>query len=146
MSTAGQHKNISYDDLIHAGMRREIAGRVNKIVPLEPLSADVYKAILAGPLLSGLQESGKCRIRIDRAAADALAEQAVASGLGVRRMRSEILSVIDDALFDAPDAEEYRITLLDGKLRCRARKPRGNAHAAMRPCHADCGWEEDMPF
>ena len=122
MSTAGQHKNISYDDLIHAGMRREIAGRVNKIVPLEPLSADVYKAILAGPLLSGLQESGKCRIRIDRAAADALAEQAVASGLGVRRMRSEILSVIDDALFDAPDAEEYRIIFPIEKIKSSKRQ------------------------
>lgn len=30
----GSHKNISYDDLIHAGMRREVAGRVNKIVAL----------------------------------------------------------------------------------------------------------------
>lgn len=138
---AGRHENISHDDLIHAGMRREIAGRVSKIVTLEPLSIDDYKAILTGPTLAGLQESTGCRISITDAAAGALAERAAASGLGVRWMRSEVLNAMDDAVFDAPEAETYAITHRDGKLRCRARKRRKTTHA-----RTDCGCMEDFPF
>lgn len=121
---AGNHKDISYNDLIHAGMRQEIAGRVNKIVALNPISVDDYKSILRGPVLDGLQESTGCKISIDGAAAGLLAERALASGLGVRWVRSEILNAIDDALFDTPNAKEWSVTLRDGRLRCRARGSR----------------------
>ena len=43
---------IGYD-----GMRREIAGRVNRIVVLDPLSAGDYEAILRGPVLDRVQEA-----------------------------------------------------------------------------------------
>ena len=39
------------------GMRREIAGRVNRIVVLDPLSAGDYEAILRGPVLDRVQEA-----------------------------------------------------------------------------------------
>ena len=128
---AGGHKDISYNDLIHAGMRLEIAGRVNKIIALEQLSVDGYKAILRGPALSGLQESTGCKISIDSAAGDALAEQAIESGLGVRWMRSAILNAIDDAMFDDPEAKAWSVTLEDGRLRCRARKLRKSGRACI---------------
>lgn len=128
---AGGHKDISYHDLIHAGMRLEIAGRINKIIALEQLSVDGYKAILRGPVLSGLQESTGCKISIDSAAGDALAERAIESGLGVRWMRSAILNAIDDAMFDAPEAKAWSVTLEDGRLRCRARKLRKSGRACM---------------
>ena len=128
---AGGHKDISYDDLIHAGMRLEIAGRINKIIALEQLSVDGYKAILRGPVLSGLQESTGCKISIDSAAGDALAEQAIESGLGVRWMRSAILNAIDDAMFDDPEAKAWSVTLEDGRLRCRARKLRKSGRACI---------------
>ena len=105
-------------------MRLEIAGRVNKIIALEQLSVNDYKSILRGPALSGLQESTGCKISIDSAAGDALAEQAIESGLGVRWMRSAILNAIDDAMFDDPEAKAWSVTLEDGRLRCRARKLR----------------------
>ena len=128
---AGGRKDISYHDLIHAGMRLEIAGRINKIIALEQLSVDGYKAILRGPVLSGLQESTGCKISIDSAAGDALAERAIESGLGVRWMRSAILNAIDDAMFDAPEAKAWSVTLEDGRLRCRARKLRKSGRACM---------------
>lgn len=128
---AGGHKDISYNDLIHAGMRLEIAGRVNKIIALEQLSVNDYKSILRGPALSGLQESTGCKISIDSAAADALAEQAIESGLGVRWMRSAILNAIDDAMFDAPEAKAWSVTLEDGRLRCRAKKLRKSGRACI---------------
>lgn len=148
---AGDHKDISYEDLIHAGMRREIAGRINKIVALNPISVEDYKSILKGPVLDGLQESTGCKISIDGAAADALAERAIESGLGVRWVRSEILNAIDDAAFDAPETKAWSVTLRDGRLRCRARRPRGGVHAAKRSrqgcSHPECGVVmEDLPF
>lgn len=106
---------IGYDDLIAAGMRREIAGRVNRIVVLDPLSADDYKAILRGPVLDRVQEAVGCKVSIDGATAGVLAERAAASGLGVRWMRSTVLNAIDDMLFDEPDAAGKEIDL-SGRL------------------------------
>ena len=82
---------------------------------------DGYKAILRGPALSGLQESTGCKISIDSAAGDALAERAIESGL----------NAIDDAMFDAPEAKAWSVTLEDGRLRCRARKLRKSGRACM---------------
>ena len=148
---AEQHKNISHEDLIRAGMRREIAGRVNKIVALNPLSVDGYRAILTGPVLDGVEKSIDRKIIVDRSAADALAAEAISSGLGVRWMRSALMNVIDEAMFDMPDAPEYRITARHGELRCRARRPRSGGHAAKRSrqdcSHPECGVVmEDLPF
>ena len=47
---------ITHEDLITAGMRREIAGRMGKIVSLSPLSREDYAQILNKfviPALSG---------------------------------------------------------------------------------------------
>ena len=118
-AAAGGHKEISYDDLINGGMRREIAGRVNRIVALGPLSVDDYKSILMGPVLFDVQESFKRKVNIDSVAADAITGKAIGSGLGVRWMRSQVTNAVDDALFDEPEAEEYTVTMQDGKLLCR---------------------------
>lgn len=114
-SPRGVPGGIGYDDLIAAGMRREIAGRVNRIVELDPLSADDYKAILRGPVLDRVQETIGCKVSIDGATAGVLAERAVASGLGVRWMRSAVLNAIDDMLFDEPDTAVREIDL-SGRL------------------------------
>lgn len=121
---AGSHRDISHHDLIRAGMRREIAGRVNRIVALDPLSTNDYRSILKGPVLAGIQKALGCEVTIAGAAVGALAEQAIASELGVRWMRSAVQNAIDDAMFDAPEAKAWSVTLRDGKLRCRARRPR----------------------
>ena len=39
-------------------------------------------------------------------------------------MRSVLLSVLDDAMFDTPDAGHYRITMQGGELRCTVYSPR----------------------
>lgn len=100
---------ITHDDLINAGMRREIAGRINRIVPLRPLTVEDYKAILMGPVLDDLQSARKCAIHIDPQYADSLARQAMAAGLGVRWMRSQIINALDDLMFDEPEAAEFKI-------------------------------------
>lgn len=100
---------ITHDDLINAGMRREIAGRINRIVPLRPLSVEDYRAILMGAVLGDLQNSRRFHIQIDPQYADSLARQAMAAGLGVRWMRSQVINALDDLMFDDPEATEYKI-------------------------------------
>lgn len=145
------HRDIGYGDLIKAGTRREIAGRINRIVTLDPLSPADYEAILRGPVLSGLERFLGCRISMDGAAAKALAEQAIASGLGVRWMKSAVLSAIDDAMFDAVDdalanpsgASCYKIAMRDGKLCCRAARKRPGSEA---PAERGVACGTDLPF
>lgn len=103
------NSEITYDDLIAAGMRREIAGRINRIVPLQPLSTDDYREILMGPVLDDLQGTMQYGIKIDCQYADSLAEQAAMTGLGVRWMKSQIMNALDDLMFDDPAAGEYTI-------------------------------------
>lgn len=103
--------NISYDDLIGAGMRREIAGRINRIVSLRPLSVPDYRAILTGPVLDDMQAVRKCTIVLDSATADRLSERAAATGLGVRWMRSQVMNAVDELMFDDPLTDTYTVVI-----------------------------------
>ena len=47
------------------------------------------------------------------------------SGLGARWMKSALLNVIDEAMFDAPEAAKYRVSIWGGGLFCRAHGRRG---------------------
>lgn len=113
---ADSRGGISHGDLIAAGMRREIAGRVNRITELGPLTADDYKAILQGPVLAGVREAVGQDVRLDDAAAAALAARALETGLGVRWMRSEILNAVDDVLFGRADGTDAPEIDLSGRL------------------------------
>ena len=102
---------ITYDDLINAGMRREIAGRINRIVPLRPLDTADYRAILTGSVLKDMQAAIKSRIELDGASVDFLAEQAASTGLGVRWMRSQVQNALDDLMFDDPFRDGYEVNI-----------------------------------
>ena len=87
VKTAAGHGCIGYEDLIAAGICREIAGRVNRIVKMAPLSVDDYKSVLRGPVLDRVQESAGCKVNIDGATAGILAERASAcAGCGPRSL------------------------------------------------------------
>ena len=107
---------ITYDDLISAGMRREIAGRINRIVSLRPLSVSDYRAILLGPVLRDLQSKGRYTIVLDDATLDRLAEQAASTGLGVRWARSQIMNAVDELMFDDPSSDTYNISIPPERL------------------------------
>ena len=109
--TACDYSNtmITPDDLINAGMRREIAGRINRIATLTPLSVEDYRRILTGPVLDDLQTLTGCSIDLADSVTDFLAEEAAASGLGVRYMRSRLMNALDDLIYEDPEAAEYRI-------------------------------------
>ena len=114
--------DITYDDLISAGMRREIAGRIGRIVYLRPLSERDYRAILREHILGGLSRETRLKVRIDGLSAAALARAASGTGLGVRWMRSQVCNAVDDVVFEDPGITEIKMSMdgEDGKLKGRA--------------------------
>lgn len=109
---------VTVDDLIASGCRREVAGRVQRIVQLRPLSAGDYRDILVSRVLPDVGTSLSRCITISAAAADALASQACQAGLGVRWMSSRVREALDEAIYEDPDASTCTIALRGGELRC----------------------------
>lgn len=103
-----QDVEITIDDIIAYGMRAELAGRINRIVCMAPLSVRDLARI-------GKDESDRLSLQLDRPvdiSPDALlmlARIAQQKGLGARWMRSKIWSLIDDMIYDDPDAPHYVI-------------------------------------
>lgn len=100
--------DVTYEDLIAAGTRREIAGRINRIVALSPLSRDDYAAILRKFIVPGLSAPDR-KVVLDTKFAGKLVDDAIESKLGVRWMRSRVSDKLDDLIFDKPDKKSYRI-------------------------------------
>lgn len=101
--------DVTFDDLVEAGMRREIAGRVNRIAMLRPLERTDYEAILREFVVPGLSEGRGFKVKLDGKYADGLVGDAMKSKLGVRWMRSELGRMLDGMLFEDPDKKEYFI-------------------------------------
>lgn len=100
---------VGFDDLIDCGMRREIAGRIGKVVGLSPLSKGDYKVIVGRFVKSGLEAraGGKAVIRIRDGYVDGLVDKAVEAKLGVRWIRGRLEKDLDDLLFEDPHRNEY---------------------------------------
>ena len=103
-----QAEEITIDDLIEYGMRAELAGRINRIVQMDPLSVQDLVRI-------GQDESNRLSLLLDRPvdivpdALIMLARIALRKGLGARWLRSKIGEMVDDMIYDDPDAPHYVI-------------------------------------
>ena len=104
-----EHADIGIEDLIEAGMRREIAGRLSRIAALDPLGEEQLTGILYACVLPDIaKETGKT-VFIDEDSAAVLVKQAAGSALGARSMRSALRNALDNMIFEDPDAENYFI-------------------------------------
>ncbi len=89
-------------------MRAELAGRVNRIVCMDPLTVQDLVRI-------GQDEANRLSLLLDRPvdivpdALIMLARIAMRKGLGARWLRSKIGEMIDDMIYDDPDAPHYVI-------------------------------------
>ena len=99
---------ISVEDLIAYGMRAELAGRINRIVCMEPLDADAL-AHIGQAYVDKLVHKMQCGVEIDPSALIMLARIAQEKGLGARWIKSRIDLMLDDMIYDDPEAECYRI-------------------------------------
>ena len=103
-----QTEEITVDDLIEYGMRAELAGRINRIICMDSLTIQDLIRI-------GKDEADHLSLLLDRPvdiAPDALimlARIALHKGLGARWMKFKIGTMIDDMIYDNPDAQHYVI-------------------------------------
>src|SRR5699024_1240487 len=99
-----QAEAITVDDLIEYGMRAELAGRINRIVCMDPLTVQDLVRI-------GQDESNRLALLLDQPvdivtnALIMLERIALHKGLGDRWMKSKIGTMIDDMIYDDPDAQ-----------------------------------------
>lgn len=97
---------ITIEDLIGYGMRAELAGRINRIVCLAPLS--VRDLVRIGQAeTQRLSEILHRPVRIAPDALIMLGRMAQREGLGARWVKSRIGQIIDNRIYDDPDAPEY---------------------------------------
>lgn len=89
-------------DLIEFGVMPEFLGRVQRIVNLQPMTADDYYQMTDNSLgfLSHIRKQYQAYIWLTPQKRWELAELASRTGLGVRGMENQIRQLIDDELFD----------------------------------------------
>lgn len=102
------------DDLVaHAGVRREIAGRIHSIVQLQTMSTDDFYAILQNPVISPiatLEEQYGIHLSLNDASKHQLAQKAADSHMGVRYMTARLTEMLDEKLFSDCDTHEIMLS------------------------------------
>jgi len=93
---------LNEQDLLDFGVMPEFLGRIQRISNLVPMSIDDYFDMTAtlGSVLQHIGGQYNAIIRLTPQKRRELAEQAYASGLGVRGIENQIRRLIDDAIFD----------------------------------------------
>ena len=101
------------DFVEYAGMRQEIAGRINQIVRLLPMTAEAYKAILEDDQISPLHQLERqygIKLSLDRDTEQKLVQEAEETRMGVRYLRSRIQQMLDDQIFQDCSQTEYMLS------------------------------------
>lgn len=97
-------------DLIEFGVMPEFLGRIQRIVSLEPLTADDYYRMSGDcGFLQRIGRQYRAEVRLAPQVRRELAEEACHSGLGVRGLENRIRAMLDEAIFE--DCGQRRITL-----------------------------------
>ena len=89
-------------ELLEFGVMPEFMGRVQRIVNLQPMTADDYYQMTAsfGTVLRHIRQQYGADVRLTPEKRRELAELAYKDGLGVRGMENQIRQLVDDARFD----------------------------------------------
>lgn len=100
------------EDLIqYANVRREIAGRINRIVTLKTLDAEDFEHIMKSPAspIQKIENTHQVSLSVNEQTRKKLASEAAKSGLGCRYIRSKLQNILDEQMFDEPDKKEYQL-------------------------------------
>lgn len=91
---------INEDDLIKAGMRREIAGRIQRLVECDDLDVDGYTSILKDIVLLQYSREYKCNVVLSDDSISELVNKAIDAKLGVRWMKNRVETAMDYYIYD----------------------------------------------
>lgn len=105
-ATKDESAPVGYDELVKAGMRRELAGRVQLIAQVRALDLAGYESILRGRVLANPDVAGGLKMSMDDKDVTALASAAMDAKLGVRWMSSQVTNAVDSLIFDHPGIKE----------------------------------------
>lgn len=101
-------------DLVkYSGMRQEIAGRINQIVQLSPMTAKDYKNILKDDQISPLRQLERqygVKLYLDQDTEQKLVQEAEETRMGVRYLRSRIQQMLDEQMFQDCSRTEYTLS------------------------------------
>ena len=100
------------EDLIQYGnIRREIAGRIGRIITLDKMDAADFEAIMQSEmsLIQKMEKAHNVSLAVNKDSRRKLASDAAKSGLGCRYIRSKLQSMLDEQMFDTPDADTYSL-------------------------------------
>lgn len=101
------------DFVKYAGMRQEIAGRINQIVRLLPMTAEAYKEILNDEQISPLHQLEQqygIKLSLDQDTEQKLVQEAEKTRMGVRYLRSRIQQMLDEQIFQDCGQTEYMLS------------------------------------
>ena len=92
-------------DLIAFGVMPEFMGRIQRIVGLEPMTADDYYRITSdlASFLTRINRQYRTNVRLSVGTRQELAAEAFHSGLGIRGMENRIRAMLDEAIFEDCD-------------------------------------------
>ena len=107
-----QAAECTEEDLVrYANIRREIAGRISRIVTLDTLDAHDFEAILESPAspIQKIERSHHVSLSVDAQTRQKLAFEAEKSKMGCRYIRSKVENMLDEQMFDDPDTGRYEL-------------------------------------
>ena len=105
---------ISFQNLVDYGLRSEIAGRIDDIVCLNPLSRDDFLRILDTPSMSPisrLEREYMTHITVSENLKFNLAQHAVETGLGCRAVYTVLKRMLNNAIFQDCNQSQYNLML-----------------------------------
>lgn len=102
------NSEITIEDLIDFGMRRELAGRITRITCMNPLSIEDLTNI-GQQEVKKLEQQFQRKITVDYSVILDLSHKAAKKGLGARWLKAQLNNSIDSLLYDNPDADSFTI-------------------------------------
>ncbi len=99
-------KPLTVQDIVDFRATPEFMGRIQRVVNLQPMTREDFAQLLfesAHSPIRKLEELYRIRLHLSREKCLELAQSAHESGLGVREITNQLVALIDNGLFDAPE-------------------------------------------
>jgi ATP-dependent Clp protease ATP-binding subunit ClpX len=103
---------VNHQDLKSYGLIPELLGRLPVLTHLEPLDVETLKRILTEPKNSIIKQyevlfsMENIELNFEKEAIDYIAQKAIEYDLGARGLRSIVETILQEAMFELPDAKE----------------------------------------
>ncbi len=102
------NSELTVEDLISYGMRQEIAGRITRIISMNPLGTDALIKI-GQQEVKNIEKQLNRKVSVDDNVLFDIACKAKDKGLGARWLKSQLNNAINELIYENPNAEQFII-------------------------------------